>query len=88
MATIEHQLHELSLYTLAHTDPSFIHQHVVDTFMAQTADENSARIGITFSLVGLHLYVEKEFTGRQVQLFHLKMAKDKKPWLHVILPVF
>jgi hypothetical protein len=28
--------HELSCYTLAHSDPTFIHQHVVDAYTAHT----------------------------------------------------
>jgi hypothetical protein len=31
--------HELSYYTLAHPDPSFIHQHIVDAYAAQHADD-------------------------------------------------
>jgi hypothetical protein len=33
--------HELSNYTLAHSDPGFIHQLAVDAFAAQTANETS-----------------------------------------------
>ena len=47
--------HELSAYTLSHPDPSFIHQYVVDAFAAQTADENTKPIALTFALVGLYL---------------------------------
>ena len=32
------QFHELSFYTLAHRDPTFIHQHIVDAYTAQHAD--------------------------------------------------
>ena len=78
--------YELSFYTLAHTAPSFIHQHIVDAFTAQTADENTKPISLIFSLAGLYLYLEKGFTGRQVQKFHLQMAKDKREWPTIVLP--
>jgi hypothetical protein len=39
---------ELCCYILAHDDASFIHQHVVDAFAAQTADEQSKQIALTF----------------------------------------
>jgi len=47
----QEKYYELSCYTLAHPDPQFIHQHVVDAFMAQTADQNTKSIGITFALM-------------------------------------
>jgi hypothetical protein len=54
------QYNELSYYTLGHPDKKyFIHQHLVDAYTAQKADENTKPIAITFDLVGLYLYVEK-----------------------------
>ncbi len=70
---------ELSAYTLTHTDPAFIHQHVVDAFAAQQADESTKPITLTFALVGLYLQVEKGRTGRRVQLVHMQLAKCKQP---------
>ena len=65
--TIEDQFHQLSFYTLAHPDKKyFIHQHAVDTYQAQMADENTKPITIIFFLLGLYLYHEKNYTGRQV----------------------
>lgn len=78
--------HELSYYTLAHPDPSFIHQHIVDACAAQHADETAKPIGIVFALIGLYLYVEKDFTGRQVQKVHMKLAKLRKQWVPPHLP--
>jgi flavodoxin len=82
----EQQYHELSFYTLSHPDPAFIHQHIVDAYTAQTANEKTKAISITFSLAGLYLYIEKKFTGKQVQQFHQKMAENKKEWPELILP--
>ena len=78
--------YELSCYTLAHGHPSFIHQHVVDAFAAQEADENTKPIALTFALAGLYLHVEKRQTGRQVQLAHMKMAQRKRQWPAFSLP--
>ena len=77
---------ELCFYTLAHQDPAFIHQHVVDAFAAQTADGNTKPIKITFALVGLYLHVEKQFSGRQVQLAHMKLGREKETWPTFQLP--
>jgi hypothetical protein len=82
----EQHYNELSFYTLAHQDRTFIHQHIVDAQIAQTADEKTKSISITFSLVGLYLYVEKNFTGRQVQQFHMVMGKNKRQWPEFVLP--
>ncbi len=78
---------ELSFYTLGHPDMIyFIHQHIVDAFQAQTADETTKPIGLTFSLIGLYLYLKKNFTGRQVQQAHMKLAQNKKVWPQLELP--
>jgi hypothetical protein len=77
---------ELCFYTLAHGDPSFIHQHVVDAFTAQNANEHTKPIGLTFALVGLYLHVEKKFSGKQVQRTHMKLAAHKRPWPPFDLP--
>ena len=77
---------ELCAYTLSHGDPAFIHQHVVDAFMAQNAGEDTKPIGITFALVGLYLHAEKRFSGRQVQLAHMRLARKKQTWPAFALP--
>lgn len=77
---------ELSVYTLAHPDPAFIHQHIVDAFVAQTAGLDTKPITLTFALVGLYLAVEKGYTGRQVQLAHMALARKRKVWPALPLP--
>jgi hypothetical protein len=85
--TEEELFHELSFYTLEHPVKSyFIHQHIVDAYSLQLADQNTKPISIIFSLAGLYLYLEKNYSGRQVQLAHMKMARNKKQWPHIILP--
>lgn len=78
--------HELSAYTLGHGGLSFIHQHVVDAWAAQHADEGTKPIGLTFALVGLYLHLEKGFSGRQVQRAHMQMGREKRQWPGFILP--
>ncbi len=78
---------ELYCYTIDQGDASFILQHVVDAFGAQRANEQSKPIGVTFALVGLYLHVEKQFTGRQVQLAHMQLARKKQQWPAFVLPV-
>lgn len=77
---------QLSYYTLSHKDPSSIHQHIVDAYTAQTADKNTKPIAITFALAGLYLYIEKNFTGKQVQDMHKRMGKNKRNWPLFDLP--
>jgi len=77
---------ELCCYTLARGDASFIHQHVVDAFAAQRADEQTKPIALTFALVGLYLHVEKQFSGKQVQRAHMTLAQHKRPWPVFALP--
>jgi hypothetical protein len=77
---------ELCCYTLAHPDPSFIHQHVVDAFAVQQADENTKPIALTFGLVGLYLRIEKQFSGKQIQRAHMDLARQKHLWPRFTLP--
>jgi hypothetical protein len=78
---------QVRYYTLSLGDPAFTHQHVVDAFIAQHADENTKPIAITFALVGLYLHVEKGFTGQQVQRAHMELAREKRAWPAFALPV-
>lgn len=80
--------HELSYYTLSQRDPLFIHQYAVDVFAAQHADEHTKPITLAFALIGLYLYVEKKFSGREVQLAHMKLAEHKKRWPTFNLPEY
>ena len=84
--TSEDAYHELCCYTLVHDDPSFIHQHVVDAFAAQMADDQTKPIKLTFALVGLYLHVEKQFSGKRVQQVHMDLARMKRSWLSLGLP--
>lgn len=77
---------ELAYYTLSHRDPSFIHQNIVDAYTAQRADDHTKPIAVVFALVGLYLYLERNFTGRQVQQIHMRLAKRRKQWPRLPLP--
>ncbi len=76
--TNQEAYNELALYTLGKGDPEFIHQYIVDAFAAQNADADTKPITLYFALAGLYLHLEKNYTGRQVQLSHMKMAKSKE----------
>jgi hypothetical protein len=80
MISEQEQYNELAFYTLAHADPGFIHQNIVDAFAAQTATEQDKPIKITFALIGLYLCIDKGQTGRQAQLAHMRLAKYRKEW--------
>jgi hypothetical protein len=82
----QHAYEELQFYTLAHGDPAFIHQHVVDAWLAQHADERTKPIALTFALIGLYLHVERGFSGRQVQRFHMLLGRHKRSWPSFALP--
>ena len=77
---------QLALYTLELRDPAFIHQHIVDAFAVQHADADSKPIVIVFGLIGLYLYLEKGFTGRQVQRAHMRLARHRRTWVAPPIP--
>ena len=74
MMTNRQAFDELCSYTLTHSDPKFIHQHVVDAFGAQNANEDENTIRLTFALVGIYLHLEYQFSPRQVQRAHVNLA--------------
>lgn len=71
---------ELCAWTLSLGDGDFVHQHVVDARMLQTADEETKPVGVAFALAGLCLYLEHGFSGREVQRAHMKMGAAGGPW--------
>jgi hypothetical protein len=77
---------ELCAWTLALGDQEFVHQHVVDARMLQTASTEARPIGVAFALAGLYLHLERGFTGREVQRAHMKMGRAGGPWPTFELP--
>jgi hypothetical protein len=77
---------ELASYTLAQGGSEFLHQHLVDCFMLHTAITTTKPIGVVFALVGVCLTSEYGFTGRQVQLAHMQLARTKQDYPHLALP--
>ena len=67
-------------YTLTLGDAEFIHQLVVDAYAASHIGPASKPIGVVFAVVGLCLVNEHGYTGRQVQLAHMRMARRKELW--------
>jgi hypothetical protein len=72
--------YELTYWTLAQQDGRFIHQFAVDAYEAQHARGRTRPITAVFGLIGLYLALEKGYTGRQVQLAHMKIASRRKDW--------
>lgn len=77
---------QLAVYSLGLRDPEFIHQHVVDAFVVQHAGPGSKPMAIVFGLVGLYLYIEKGYTGRQVQRAHRELAGKRRSWTAPAVP--
>ena len=71
---------ELYAYTLGLGDREFIHQHVVDAYAAQHVSSATKPIAIAASLIGLFLFVEQGYTGRQVQQVHMALGNKMKTW--------
>ena len=66
--------HAVMAYTLSLGDAAFLHQHVVDAWGAQQAQPGGSPIRVFFSVVGLYLLAEHGFSGRAVQLAHMRLA--------------
>lgn len=77
---------QFALYTLELRDPEFVHQHIVDAYAVQHAGPGSRPIAIVFGLIGIYLYVEKNFTGRQIQRAHMRLARHRRTWMAPAIP--
>ena len=87
MTTDSKLFEELSYYTLSHSNSDyFIHQLIVDAFTAQTADKDTKKISLVFSLVGLYLLIEKNYTGKQIQQAHTLLSNYKDYFPEIKLP--
>lgn len=82
----QNQYHELAFYTLSLRDKEFIHQHFIDAYGAQNADDKTRPVALFFSLAGLYLLIEKKYSGRQVQKAHQTMASMTKDFIKLNLP--
>ena len=74
------QFNELSFYTLSLGYQEFLHQTAIDAYEAQHVGEKTKNITAAFGLIGLYLALERGYTGRQVQLAHMKLANRNKNW--------
>jgi len=70
---------DLTCWTLVRQDGRFVHQHAVDAYAAQHVGERMRPITTAFALIGLYLAVERGYTGRQVQLVHMKIGR-RRDW--------
>jgi hypothetical protein len=86
MKNLQEFYNELTFYSLALEDEAFIHQYIVDAFTAQSANETTKPISLTFALVGLYLFSEKNYSGKEIQRFHVKMSQNKVEWPIFELP--
>jgi hypothetical protein len=77
--------HELSAYTLATGDARFIHQHAVDAYAVQHAAGNP-KLATAAGLIGLYLFAEKGWTGRQAQRAHMELGNRMKEWPSFVPP--
>ena len=90
----QHALNELTVWTLSLRDREFIHQHVVDAWALQHANETSRPITAPFALLGIYLHLEKSYTGKEVQFAHMILGQPRgrgpgrKDWPHFALPKY
>jgi hypothetical protein len=71
---------ELCAYTLTHTGPAFLHQHVIDAYAAQNATAHTTPLQLSFAVAGLYLHVERGFSGREVQRAHRTLSQRARTW--------
>lgn len=72
--------YDVSFYTLGKRDPFFLHQVLVDADGAQHYKMGAPRIGLAFALIGLCLVLEHDYSGKDVQNAHIRLAAKRKDW--------
>lgn len=78
--TCQEMCDELNAYTLEYAGAEFVHQHLVDAYAAQHISRDSKPVKQAAALVGLYLFVERGYTGRQVQQAHMALGNKMKQW--------
>ncbi|MEP7167260.1 MAG: DUF5946 family protein [Candidatus Woesebacteria bacterium] len=78
--------YELSAYTLSLHDDFFIHQVVVDAYAASHNESFHKPIRTAFALMGQYLLLERNYSGKEVQQAHMKLAKQTKDWPRFVTP--
>jgi hypothetical protein len=69
---------------MSKNDPAFIQQHCVDAYGAQHSGGETKSITTAFSLVGLYLFLEHGYTGREVQQAHTTLGEQDRSWPELI----
>lgn len=77
---------ELVAFTQNSGDKEFIQQTAFDSYTAQHLAPKMKPIGGAFALIGLYLVFERGYTGKQVQLAHMVLAKTRRQWPAFTLP--
>jgi hypothetical protein len=76
----------LAFYTLSTGDDFFIHQLIVDAYGVQHAHGGSKPIAVAFALIGLYLFAQMHYTGREVQRVHMRLGEQKQDYPAFMLP--
>ena len=72
---------ELVGFELNHPDlAGRYHQLTVDAYGAQHAGRPTGRIYVAYSLVGLHLALDRGWSGPQVRALHQRMGRPDASW--------
>ena len=79
--------HELSANFIMSPDVTFVPNMRLTHMVLQHSGNRVKNIRTAFSLIGLYLAVEREYTGRQVQHAHMELAKRNIKWSSFILPI-
>jgi hypothetical protein len=77
---------ELSTYNAERARLDFLHQAVVDAYTAQHPNPPTKPISVWFALVGLHLFIDQDRTGQQVQRAHSRLARRAHHWEPIAPP--
>ncbi|MFC4454361.1 DUF5946 family protein [Deinococcus sonorensis] len=77
---------ELSAALAERAELSFPTQLSVDAYGAQHAGGSSRPITTAFSLIGLYLVNERGQSGRQAQLAHMRLARQRWTWPAFVPP--
>jgi hypothetical protein len=77
---------QLAAYSLGRGRIEFVHQYVVDAYRAQHPPPAAPPISLAFALAGLHLSVDRGFSGAMVQRTHVAMARRRREWPRFTVP--
>jgi hypothetical protein len=74
------KFNDIAVYNFFKNDKNYIHQVAVDAYVAQHSGTPTTNKATVLALIGLYLYVVREYKGNKIQIEQMRIAKLQNDW--------